>query len=94
MITLKDVREYLKIDYNEEDAYLQNLIEISEIFIDSCVGTNYKTDEKMVKLAELLQKKIINEMYENRSTTVTNDKQDIIVMSILNILALKGDTNE
>ena len=93
-MNLKEIRGYLKIDYNDEDEYLQELIEVSQIYIDSCVGESYKKDAKKVKLAEILQKKLINDMYENRSTTVINDKQDRTASSILDILAICGDNDE
>ena len=42
-MTLEDVKTYLRIDYEEDDILLISLIEISEEYIDSCVGTAYKT---------------------------------------------------
>ncbi|MHB9909365.1 head-tail connector protein [Clostridium botulinum] len=93
-MTLEEVKQYIRVDDNYEDNFLNQLIEVSEIYIDSCVGTNYKTDLKAVKLATLLQKKLIADMYENRSTEIANNtKQDRIVTSILDSLALAGDTN-
>ncbi|EPY2275484.1 head-tail connector protein [Clostridium sporogenes] len=93
-MTLEEVKQYIRIDDNYEDNFLNQLIEVSEIYIDSCVGRNYKTDLKAVKLATLLQKKLIADMYQNRSTEITNNtKQDRIVTSILDFLALAGDRN-
>lgn len=87
-MTLEEVKSYLHVDYEDEDAYLNELIEISQIYIDSMVGEDYKTDEKAVKLAQLLQKKLINDMYENRGTEISNNtKKDILVISILDKLA-------
>lgn len=95
-MTLEDVKNYLRIDDTEEDLFLQSLMEVAEIYIDSCVGEEYKTNDKAIKLAELLQKKIIADLYENRGTTVDNIKKDVIVTTILNTLALYqevGDIN-
>lgn len=93
-MVLEEVKDYLRIDDNYEDIFLQELIEISQIYIDSMVGEGYKTDEKAIKLASILQKKLISDMYENRSTTIsTQQKQDRIVTSILDSLALVGDNN-
>lgn len=87
-MTLDDIKQYLHIDYEDEDLYLTELIEISQIYIDSMVGEDYKTDVKAVKLAELLQKKLISDMYENRGTEIaSNTKKDIIVTSILDKLS-------
>ena len=88
-MTLEEIKSYLKIDSNDEDGDLPGLIEVSQIYIDSMVGEGYKTDEKAVKLADLLQKKLINDMNENRGTEISNStKQDRIVISILDKLSL------
>lgn len=88
LIDLESVKEYLRVDYGDEDLYLISLIEISEIYINSMVGENYKEDIKAVKLAEILQLKIISDMYEKRSTFVENSiKTDRITNSILDKLS-------
>ncbi|EJO5347031.1 head-tail connector protein [Clostridium sporogenes] len=85
---LQEIKDYLKIDNDYEDNSLDELIATSEIYIDSMVGEGYKTDNKALKLANLLQKKLIADMYENRSTEIpTNTKQDRIVTSILDKLS-------
>ncbi|MFR1707644.1 MAG: head-tail connector protein [Clostridium sp.] len=91
-MTLEEIKNYLHVDYNDEDSYLNELIEVSLVYIDSMVGEAYKTDEKAVKLASLLQKKLISDMYENRGTEIaSNSKRDIIVSSILDKLSLYGN---
>lgn len=89
MITLEQAKMYLRIDSNDEDIFLTSLVETSLIYIDSMVGDAYKTDTKAVKLADLLQLKIISDMYENRSAEglTSNVKQDRITASILDKLA-------
>lgn len=87
-MTLEDVKTYLRIDYEEDDNFLDSLIEVSEEYIDSCVGTAYKSDEKAIKLANLLQKKLISNMFENRGTEISNStKKDNIVTTILDKLS-------
>lgn len=91
-MTLEEIKEYLKIDYNDEDTYLTQLIDISQYYIENCVGTDYQTDEKLTKLSGLVQKKLINDMYENRGSEIAaNTKQDRIVTSIFDILSVAGD---
>lgn len=86
---LDEIKDYLRLDeYTEEDIFLQELIEVSEIYINTCVGEGYKADEKAVKLARLVQKKIISDMYENRSGEILEKtKQDRIVTTILDKLS-------
>ncbi|MGL4761876.1 MAG: head-tail connector protein [Sarcina sp.] len=86
------VKEYLKIDYEDDDEKLENLILVSEIYIESCVGNAYKTNEKALKLANVLQLKLISDMYENCGTTInSNTKRDIIVTTILDKLSNLGE---
>lgn len=88
MLTLEEAKRYLKIDFEDDDEDIQSFIEAAEAYIDSMVGTFYKEDEKAVKLAKLLQKKLVNDMYENRNTEIpSNTKQDRIVTSILDKLS-------
>lgn len=88
MITLEQARNYLRIDYDAEDTYIQTLIDISLIYIDFMVGEEYKIDEKAVRLADLLQLKLISDMYEQRSTEIQdNMKIDRITNSILDKLS-------
>ena len=58
ILTLEEVKGYLRIDYEDDDDLLYELLEISEEYISSCVGTGYKSDKKAVKLADLLQKSL------------------------------------
>lgn len=89
---IETVKSYLRIDGEDENIFLNLIIQISQIYIDSMVGEAYKTNEKALKLANLLQLKLISDMYENRSTEVPqNTKQDKIVTSILDSLSLVGD---
>ena len=84
---IEEAKSYLKIDGNEEDTEIQALIENSQIYIDMMVGENYKVDDKAVKLAVLLQQKLMTDMYDNRSTEIPgNTKADRIVVSILDKL--------
>ena len=91
MIDLNLVKDYLRIDSDDEDIFIEMLIETSQIYVDKMVGTTYKTDENAVKLSNLLQLKLIADMYENPS----NIKQDRIVISILDSLSLVvGDIDD
>lgn len=82
------VKAYLRVDFADDDIYIADLIVVSEIYIDSCVGEEYKANEKAMKLAEILQLKLIKDMYDNRGTEIpSNSKKDIIVTTILDKLS-------
>ena len=85
---LEEVKSYLRIEYEEDDILLSSLIEASEAYIDSCVGTAYKNHAKAIELSNLLQKKLIADMFENRGTEISNStKKDNIVTTILDKLS-------
>lgn len=84
---LESIKNYLRIDFDEDNNFLNELILISENYIDACVGTGYKKNEKGLNLAKLLQKKFIAELYENRESNIANNiVRDTITTSILEIL--------
>lgn len=92
--------EYLRVGYDDDNDYITELIDISEAYIDGCVGTAYREKDKYnseeeykrgCRLATLLQKKVISDMYDVRGTTVSNNtKQDKITQTILDKLANVG----
>ncbi len=90
-MNLEYVKDYLRIDSEDEDNFIKQLMEVSIIYIDTCVGEAYKGYEKGIKLAELLQLKLINDMYESRGSNhegANNIKRDIIVTSMLESLSM------
>ena len=100
ILTLQQAKDYLRVSDDEDDKDIEGLILTAEAYIDSCVGTgykdraNYESDEDYEKgrrIAALLQKKIISDMYEVRATTVrVNTKTDSITKTILDKLANVG----
>lgn len=91
---LDRTKNHLRVDFDDDDVYISNLIEISEIYIEACVGEKYKADVKAMKLADLLQLKLIQDMYDNRGTEISNKtKKDKIVDTILDKLSNLGDGN-
>ncbi|WP_297422103.1 head-tail connector protein [Clostridium sp.] len=87
-MTLDDLKIYLRIDDDSEDNYLNEIIQGSQIYIDSMVGSDYKSDANAVNLAGILQKKLCADLYESRGTMIEdNKKKDIIISSILDKLS-------
>lgn len=87
MVDLTRVKEYLRIDYDDSDIELNDLIEIAGIYVDEMVGINYKNNAKLLKLAEIAKLNIIQNLYDNKNTDFKTNK---IVNSILNRLALES----
>ncbi|GAB6150210.1 head-tail connector protein [Clostridium novyi] len=92
MLNLEELRNYLKIDYDYEDEFLKELLNISEAYIQSCCGDSYRNNERLLKLAQLAQRKLITDMYSNRNTTIDNkSKRDVMITTIFDLLANAGD---
>lgn len=92
MVNLKDMKDYLRVDSNEEDILIQDLIDASIIYIDECCGNAYKTIDNKIKLADIVVKKLVADMYEDRgSNNEGNIKQNRTVTTILEVLADKDD---
>ena len=92
-ITLQEAKEYLRVGYDDDNDYITELIDISEAYIDR-EKDKYNSEEEYkrgCRLATLLQKKVISDMYDVRGTTVSNNtKQDKITQTILDKLANVG----
>lgn len=88
-MTLEEYKSWSHIDYNDEDDLLNEIIEVAQIYLDSKCGEEYKKEPKAVKLANLALRKIVNDLYENRTGQVaSNYKEDPVVKSIVAKLTL------
>jgi len=66
IVTLEEAKEHLKVDGNEDDTYIQNLIGASEQFIKNGTGKIFDGTNYLAKTVCLL---LVADMYENRITT-------------------------
>lgn len=87
MVNLKEMKDYLRVDSDEEDSIIQGFIDIAKIYIDECCGISYKSKENKVKLADLLIKKLVADMYSCREGTIDKQLQDRKVTTILELLS-------
>ncbi|MDU2654577.1 MAG: head-tail connector protein [Clostridium perfringens] len=94
MVSLEEVKNYLRVSEDNErvDNEIQDYIQQAGIYIDSCCGLAYKKYDDKVKLADLLVKKIVNDLYENAGMILEKKGgYDRISETILDILANCGD---
>lgn len=86
---LQEVKDFLRIDYEEDDILIQSLIDSCYSYIDNCTGENYKTNPKKRVLADLLVKRMVKDIYDNRSTLEEGKfKRNNMINSILEILSI------
>lgn len=94
MVSLEEAKNYLRVSEDNErvDNEIQDYIQQAGIYIDICCGLAYKKYDDKVKLADLLVKKIVNDLYENAGMILEKKGgYDRISETILDILANCGD---
>lgn len=87
ILTLEEVKEYLKIDYDDEDNLLLELISTAENYLYNATGTHFDSSNR---LAKLYCRVLVNEWYKDRGLT-GNSKVRYTLQSILTQLKYDGD---
>ncbi|GAA0115291.1 head-tail connector protein [Clostridium senegalense] len=86
IITLEEAKNYLRIDFEDDDSYINMLIEQAESYLKDCID-NFDTKmqvERFQKKAKLCSMVIVQNMYDERSfSTKDNEKLRYIVASML-----------
>lgn len=97
ILTLEEVKEYLKVDYDDEDDLLNELIEVAEEYLYAATGTKFNSTNKRAKL---YCRVLVNEWYKDRSLTENSTKSLTVtqkvrftLQSILTQLKYEGDSN-
>lgn len=86
MPTLEEIKQHLRIDYDDEDEYLQILQLAANRYIVNAVG-KYDDQDPLFKLLALV---IIGDMYKNREYTTDRiaKKPTYTIQSIVHQLQL------
>jgi len=83
MITLEEAKAWLKIDYDDEDADIQVLIDGAIAYLKNATGNTYDNTNA---LARIYGRVLIMEWFENREmmqANKTNDKVRFTLQSIM-----------
>ena len=81
IVLLAEVKSYLKIDVETDDALLAIQIEAAEAYLENATGIIFASDNKIAKLYLFM---LIENMYENRSLVVTgNEKINITAQGLM-----------
>ncbi|WP_300924838.1 head-tail connector protein [uncultured Clostridium sp.] len=83
IIELKDAKEFLKVDYDDEDSIIEDLIIAAEIYLKSATGKDFTNENK---LAVLYCKVLINEWYNNRELIYKKSESDKVRFTLQSIL--------
>ena len=87
MLNLDKVKNYLRVDYADDDAIIETYIIATEKFLKTlCEKDEFEEDKQ--ELAEIYMLAVINELYNSRNLTVDKAEQRVrtIMQSILNQL--------
>ena len=87
MLNLDKVKNYLKVDYTDDDVIIETYIIATEKFLKTlCEKDEFEEDKQ--ELAEIYMLAMINELYNSRNLTVDKAEQRVrtIMQSILNQL--------
>lgn len=72
MITLEEVKEWLRIDFDEDDSQLKMLIDVSSSTIEIATGVEknflLKASDSLKDLYKITQLIIITDLYNEKST--------------------------
>ena len=93
-MTLNEVKNWLKVDFDDDDDFITLLIAAAQEYVTDALG---KCDENIARV-RLLMLVIISEMYEKRALTVnsdsTNTKVQYTIRSIINQLQNTEDDED
>ncbi len=89
---LQQVKQFLRIDFDDDDSYIMLLIDVAKEYIIDAVGQYDATSARY----KLLALNIVSTLYENREYTIdkTNEKVAYTLKSIILQLQLEGDVIE
>lgn len=74
ILTLQETKEFLKVDYEDEDIFIQSLINASEQYLQNATG---KTFDSSNELAKLYCRVLVNDWFRDRSLTITGNALNV-----------------
>ena len=64
LISLKEAKEYLRVDGDEEDTLITSLIAAAEVYLKNATGKNFESTNELARLFCLV---LVVDWYENRT---------------------------
>ena len=83
-VTITDLKEYANVDHVLDDNLFQAILMATKSYIKSYTGLTVEQMDTKEDLTIVLMI-LANEMYDNRTYTVENDKANKVVTSILDM---------
>jgi len=80
IVNLNEVKQFLRVDTNDDDILINTLIAGAEQYLYNATGKIFDNTKALAKLFCMV---LIVDWYDNRSLTCTSDKTRKIIDSIL-----------
>jgi uncharacterized phage protein (predicted DNA packaging) len=83
-VTEQHLKDYANVFHNEDDSLFKNILAAGKAYIKGYTGlddTKLDSKEDMTMVLFVLS----NELYDNRTFTVENDKVNTVIKSILDM---------
>ena len=82
---LRRVKEYLRVDNEIQDSYIEMLISVADDYMENAID-NYREkmkDDKFKMKSEICQKAIIQDMFDNRTLINKDSEMTYIIRSMI-----------
>lgn len=83
-ITLENLKEYMRVDVNDEDTFIESVLIGAKAYIKGYTGLDYVGIDEKEDLS-LVVYVLCSEMYDNRQYTVDKVTINPIIKSILDM---------
>ncbi len=83
------LKQYLRIDYDDDDEFLYNLLSVAENYLSNAI-TNYELVSKNNAEIDLLKSAIVQELYDNRENEKEQRKFGFLIQNMITQLNAKG----
>ena len=64
MLTLTEVKQFLRVDFEDDDVLIGSLMNVADEYMKSSVGANYDDTSERAKVLLCI---VISDLYDNRS---------------------------
>jgi uncharacterized phage protein (predicted DNA packaging) len=94
IVTLEEAKNWLRVDFSDDDALITTLINAAEEYLKNATGVEFNENNHLAKLFCMT---LISDWYENREMIgKTTDQTRPIIQSILTQLTYSygGDSDE
>jgi uncharacterized phage protein (predicted DNA packaging) len=91
IVSLDEVKNWLRVDFTDDDALLSTLISAAEEYLKNATGIEYNAQNHLAKLFCMT---LIADWYENRELVGrASDQVRLIIQSILTQLSYAYDSD-